>query len=196
MSKFKIFYLFSRILLLFLLIQLAACSSTGETEVDGAEIQEESEMTIQISSQAFEEGSAIPQLYGCDGDDVSPPLTWINLPENTVSTALIMDDPDAPAGTWVHWVLYDLPGDKTNLSEDMPKSSDLPGGGKQGSNSWGRTGYGGPCPPGGAHRYFFKLYALDTFLSLKAGASKEELLQAMEGHILEQGQLMGIYSRT
>jgi hypothetical protein len=174
---------------------LIACSANDEKPAVEMEIQEDTSMTLQLSSPAFEDGSAIPQEYSCDGDDSSPALFWGELPDQTKSIALIMDDPDAPVGTWVHWVLYDLPGNRTEIPENVPKSGQLPGGGTQGSNSWGRSGYGGPCPPGGTHRYFFKLYALDAPLDLASGATKEDLLQAMEGHLLDQGQLMGTYSR-
>ena len=183
------------LLLPFMLLLLVACSSNDEKPSAEMEIQEETEMTLQLSSPAFEDGTAIPQKYSCDGEDISPALNWSMPPERTVSIALIMDDPDAPVGTWVHWVLYDLPGDRTEIPEDVPKSGELPGGGTQGNNSWRRSGYGGPCPPGGTHRYFFKLYTLDALLNLASGASKEELSQAMKGHILDQGQLMGTYSR-
>ena len=153
-------------------------------------------MSIQITSTAFSEGQPISQKYTCQGNDFSPPLAWTNTPPNTKSLALIMDDPDAPAGTWVHWVLYDLPATTTELAENTPKSAQLPGGTKQGLNSWPRLGYNGPCPPSGKpHRYFFKLYALDTMLNLKPGVTKKDLLKAMEGHVLAEGQLMGTYQR-
>jgi Raf kinase inhibitor-like YbhB/YbcL family protein len=148
-------------------------------------------MTFEISSPAFAQGETIPVKYTCDGADVSPPLRWDEPPAGTGSLALIADDPDAPVGTWVHWVVFNLPAD----ARELPEQATLPGGSQDGTNSWGRTGYGGPCPPSGTHRYFFKLYALDTTLDLAVGASKEELLQAMEGHILAQTELMGTYSR-
>lgn len=153
-------------------------------------------MSIQITSTAFTEGQAIPQKYSGQGRDISPPLAWTNAPADTRSFALIADDPDAPVGTWVHWVLYDLSPGTTELAEDTPKSQFLPGGAKQGVNDFHRLGYGGPAPPPGKpHRYFFKLYALDTMLELKPGATKKDLLKAMEGHILAEGQLMGTYQR-
>jgi hypothetical protein len=127
--------------------------------------------------------------YTCDGQDISPPLEWSGTPEGTQSLVLISDDPDAPVGTWVHWVLFDLPADTNSLPEG---AQDL---GTDGNNSWRRPGYGGPCPPSGTHRYFFKLYALDTALNLEAGASKEQVEKAMQGHILAQGELMGKYER-
>jgi len=152
-------------------------------------------MEIKIFSSAFEEGGMIPEKYTCDGDDVSPPLSWESLPEGTKTLALICDDPDAPGGTWVHWVLFNLPGDLKGLEEGIPPERELPNGGRQGMNDFRKIGYGGPCPPGGTHRYYFKLYALDAQMKLHAEATKAQLLEAMKGHILAQGQLMGKYSR-
>jgi Raf kinase inhibitor-like YbhB/YbcL family protein len=156
-------------------------------------------MNLQITSTAFSEGQPIPAKYSCEGSDISPPLQWIPLggtPANTKSFALIMDDPDAPVGTWVHWVFYDLPPNTAGLPEDVAKTQVIANGAKQGLNSWPRLGYGGPCPPPGKpHRYFFKLYALDAMLDLKPGLTKKDLLKAMEGHILAEGQLMGTYQR-
>lgn len=153
-------------------------------------------MNIQLTSTAFADGLPIPTKYTCDGSDISPPLAWANAPANVKSYTLIADDPDAPVGTWVHWVIYNLPPSATALAENTPKSDSLPDGAKQGVNDFRKTGYGGPCPPPGkAHRYFFKLYALDTTLDLPSGATKKDLLKAMEGHVLAQGQLMGTYQR-
>jgi Raf kinase inhibitor-like YbhB/YbcL family protein len=151
--------------------------------------------TIRVTSPAFQEGQTIPLQYTCDGDSISPPLNWEAVPEGTQSIALILDDPDAPGGTFVHWVLYDLPADLEGLPENLPAGKGLPIGGEEGVNSTKKTGYAGPCPPRGTHRYFFKVYALDTKLNLPAGETKERLLEAMEGHILGQGQLMGRYKR-
>jgi Raf kinase inhibitor-like YbhB/YbcL family protein len=152
-------------------------------------------MDINITSSAFEDGGMIPLKYTCDGADVSPPLQWDSVPEGTQSIALICDDPDAPMGTFVHWVLYDLPAGTSELPEDVPADATLDNGAKQGKSDFGRTGYGGPCPPGGTHRYFFKLYALDAPTGLSPGAKKADLLKAMKGHILAEGQLMGRYHR-
>jgi len=153
-------------------------------------------MAFQIKSAAFEANGNIPRKYTCDGPDVSPPLAWTDPPARTQSLSLIMDDPDAPVGTWVHWVLYDLPADTRTLPESVPKDRELASGAKQGVNDFRRIGYGGPCPPPGpAHRYFFKLYALDAKTNLKPGASKAELLRAMEGRILAQAELIGRYGR-
>lgn len=152
-------------------------------------------MDIKITSTAFEEGGMIPRKYTCDGADVSPPLAWTGVPEGAKTISLISDDPDAPMGTWVHWVLFNLPAAEKGLPEAVPPDKELKNGAKQGRNDFRRIGYGGPCPPGGTHRYFFKLYALDAILNLPAGATKAELLKAMEGHILAHGQLMGKYRR-
>ena len=150
---------------------------------------------FELTSTAFEPGEPIPSQYTCDGDDVSPPLGWSDPPPDTRSLALICDDVDAPGGIWVHWVLYNLPAEARGLPEDVPPDADLPDGSRHGENSWPRLGYGGPCPPSGTHRYVFRLYALDTALDLAAGAGKEQLLQAMEGHILARAELMGTYTR-
>jgi len=152
-------------------------------------------MEIRIMSAAFEEGGKIPRKYTCDGADISPPLGWTSVPEGTKSLALISDDPDAPLGTWVHWVIFNLPPNIKELPENVPPQMELKNGAKQGKNDFRKIGYGGPCPPGGVHRYYFKLYALDKVLNLEAGATKAQLLKAMEGHILADGQLMGKYER-
>ena len=153
-------------------------------------------MTIQVTSTAFEDGGTIPTKYTCDGDDVSPPLSWTSIPQGTKSLALICDDPDAPVGTWVHWVIYGLSPHSTGLPEGVPTQRVLADGAKQGINDFRKIGYGGPCPPKGpAHRYFFKVYALDSEIKLEAGATKKELLKAMQNHILAEGQLMGKYQR-
>ncbi len=151
--------------------------------------------TMKITSRAFNDGEMIPMKYTCDGNDVSPPLEWDNVPENTKSLALISDDPDAPGGTWVHWVVYDIPASMKTLTENIRPERELSSGIRQGNNDWSKIGYGGPCPPSGTHRYYFKLYALNAVLSLKPGATKEQLLRAMKGHILEEAQLMGKYQR-
>lgn len=153
-------------------------------------------MSFELQSSAFKPGEEIPKKFTCDGPDVSPALSWGEAPTGTQSISLIMDDPDAPVGTWVHWVLYDLPADAHSLPEGVPKDNELSNGARQGRNDFRKVGYGGPCPPPGpAHRYFFKLYALDAKMNLKAGASKAELEKAMKGHILGQAELMGRYGR-
>jgi unsaturated rhamnogalacturonyl hydrolase len=153
------------------------------------------DMEIKITSSAFDEGGIIPSKYTCDGDDISPPLKWDSVPDGTKSIALISDDPDAPMGTWVHWVLYNLPADKRELPEVFPADEKLPDGTRQGVTDFGKTGYGGPCPPSGTHRYYFKIYALDTVIDTSDVLNKKSLLKKMEGHILAQGQLMGKYKR-
>ncbi|MFH1724817.1 MAG: YbhB/YbcL family Raf kinase inhibitor-like protein [Elusimicrobiota bacterium] len=161
---------------------------------------EAAHMPMDIRSVAFQNNGTIPKKYTCDGDDASPQLTWTGVPEGTKSLALIMDDPDAPSGAWVHWVLYDMPGEAKGLPEGVEKKETLAGGAKQGAcwgvESFSRVGYYGPCPPPGKpHRYYFKLYALDTALDLSPKADKAWLLQAMEGHILAQAELVGRYGR-
>ena len=159
-------------------------------------------MALTITSPAFEGNSYIPKKHACGGEDVSPELNWDALPAGAKSVAGIMDDPDAPPGTWVHWILFDIPPSLTGLPEDIAKEETLPDGSKHGL-VWGvkdgdfdRIGYYGPCPPPGKpHRYFFKVYALDKLLGLSAGATKSALLKAMQGHILAQGELVGLYKR-
>ena len=150
---------------------------------------------MEIKSSAFGSGEMIPVKYTCDGADFSPPLEWTAGPAGTKSFALICDDPDAPMGTWVHWVIYDIPPTTLMLAEGITREKELPGGGTQGINDFRRIGYGGPCPPGGTHRYFFRLYALDTVLGLKPGITRDQLLKAMKGHILAEAQTMGTYKR-
>lgn len=152
-------------------------------------------MSFELTSPAFDEGGTIPSRFTCDGDDVSPALAWAAPPDGTEGFAVIMDDPDAPAGTWVHWVVYDLPPSLSSLEEDVPPRTILQGGGTHGENSWGRVGYGGPCPPDGTHTYVFKLYALDARLGLDPGADKARLLDAMEGHVLAEARLTADYAR-
>lgn len=153
-------------------------------------------MAFTLSSSSFQNGGDIPKKYTCEGADVSPELSWTAPPQGTRSFALIADDPDAPAGTWTHWVLYDLPPDTHNLEENVAKVDELPNGARQGRNDFRKIGYGGPCPPAGkAHRYFFKLYALDAKLNLAPGASKQEVENAVQGHTLANAELMGKYKR-
>ena len=156
-------------------------------------------MAMKLWSQAFNEGNAIPKKYTCEGEDVSPPLTWSNVPRGIQSFALIVDDPDAPDPaqpkmTWVHWILYNISPNVSRLAEAITKS-ELPSGTLEGVNDWKRTGYGGPCPPIGRHRYFHKLYALNTSLSDLGEPTKAKLEHAMRSHIIEQAQLMGTYQK-
>ncbi len=152
-------------------------------------------MGLEISSSAFAEGEMIPTRYTCDGPDVSPDLSWSGVPETAKSLALICDDPDAPMGTWVHWVLFNMPASADGLPAGIPPDATLENGARHGTNDFRRLGYGGPCPPGGTHRYFFKLYALDSALDLESGITKARLLEAMKGHILAEAHLMGKYKR-
>jgi Raf kinase inhibitor-like YbhB/YbcL family protein len=200
MSKLKVFLI---LVILLALIAVGCAPNPEPTEmiepdpqeepsediVDPQDSEEGKPIAMALTSPAFNDGEPIPTRFSCDGDDTSPELDWFGTPEGTVSLALIMDDPDAPVGTWVHWVLYNLPMDLSGLREGMT------GVGLDGTNSWDRGGYGGPCPPSGTHRYFFKLYALDTDLALDPGVNKATLEEAMEGHILGQAELMGTYSR-
>jgi hypothetical protein len=181
------------------IIVMYSCQSKDKEKVQTNSTQEikekELKMEFKLTSSAFEEGGMIPQKYTCDSDDVSPPLMWGTVPEGTKSLILICDDPDAPVGTWVHWVLYDLPSNIKELPENVPVDETLENGAKQGTNDFGNIGYGGPCPPSGTHRYVFKLYALDSMLELGPGKIKAEVLDAIEGHLLAETQLMGKYSR-
>jgi Raf kinase inhibitor-like YbhB/YbcL family protein len=154
-------------------------------------------MTLAITSSAFDAGGPIPPIHTCDGNDMSPPLAWSGVPAGAMSLALIVDDPDAPdpaapQRTWVHWVLYNIAPDAGGLEQGARQ---LPAGAREGTNDWKRTGYGGPCPPIGRHRYFFKLYALDAMLPDLKEATKQQLEGVMAGHVLEQAELMGTYHR-
>ena len=156
-------------------------------------------MRLKVTSPAFEQGGSIPTKYTCEGDDISPPLSWSGVPANAKSVAIIVDDPDAPdpakpQRVYVHWVVYNIPTKTTSLGENASKSA-LSGGAVQGKNDWGNAGYGGPCPPIGRHRYFFKVYALDTMLNLK-NATKADLEREMKGHIVDSGELMGTYQKA
>ncbi len=152
-------------------------------------------MPFKLTSTAFSQGDPIPPLYTCTGDNISPPLIWSGTPAGTQSFALILDDPDAPGGTFTHWVLYNIPASSGGLAQDVRASAQLPDGSLQGKNSAARNGYTGPCPPSGTHRYFFKLYALDGRLDLPSGASAGQLQQAMQGHVLANAELMGTYKK-
>jgi Raf kinase inhibitor-like YbhB/YbcL family protein len=179
-----------RIFLLLLVLVLAACTSNA------APIPE-ADMTLELKSEAFVNGQSIPAKYACTGRNISPPLTWSDPPAGTQSFALIVDDPDAPMGIWVHWVLYNIKPDRRSLQEDLPvtgKNID-PEAVFVGKNSSGTIGYDGPCPPSGTHRYYFRLYALDTTISLLPGATRDKILQEMEGHILAQSELMGTFRK-
>lgn len=148
--------------------------------------------SMELTSTAFSHQQMIPSQYTCDGDNISPPLSWNNVPKNTRSLVLIVDDPDAPHGTWDHWILFNIPPHVTSLVKNV---SVLPGGAKEGVNSWGKTGYGGPCPPSGVHRYIFALYALDNVLSFDDTPTKKRIIQAIDGHVIAQATLIATYER-
>jgi len=151
---------------------------------------------MELKSSTFQNGGEIPRKYTCDANDVSPSLSWLNAPAGTRAFVLIADDPDAPSGTWVHWVLYDLPAEMKELPEGTATTETLPNGAKQGANDFRKVGYGGPCPPPGLpHHYFFKLYALDAPTNLKPRATKQQLLDAMKGHVLGEAELVRRYKR-
>lgn len=151
------------------------------------------EKRLELSTPAFDRGMPIPARYTCDGADVSPPFEWTGAPPQTLTYALVADDPDAPAGTWVHWVAWNIP--QPRLAEDVAREAVLADGTCQGRNSWGRVGYGGPCPPSGEHRYFFRVYAVDRRLELPPSTDKDDLVAALRGHVLAEGEILGVYSR-
>lgn len=161
---------------------------------EDAQIKDKTISNFSLTSKVFKQGDMIPLKYTCDGEDVSPSLSWGNVPDGTKTLALIMDDPDAPGGIFTHWVLFNLPATIMNLPEGVQRLDMLDNGGIQGKNDFGRKGYGGPCPPK-RHTYRFILYALDTELSLKPGANRENVLKAMEGHILARAELDGKYGK-
>jgi Raf kinase inhibitor-like YbhB/YbcL family protein len=152
-------------------------------------------MALDLRSSAFSDGGRIPSKYTCDGKDTSPPLSWTGIPAGGKCLALTCDDPDAPRGLWVHWVVFDLPPSATGLPEGVPATPEISGGGRQGKNDFGKIGYGGPCPPSGTHRYVFTLYALDSTLGLPAGTTRQDLLAATRNRALGEATLTGIYSR-
>ncbi|MDA1215437.1 MAG: YbhB/YbcL family Raf kinase inhibitor-like protein [Chloroflexi bacterium] len=172
-----------------MLLTLAACGGDGQAPDVLAPVEGFTAF-VHLTSPAFESGSQIPTVFTCDGDDRSPALAWESIPTGTQSLALIMEDPDAPGGTWSHWVAYGLGTESSGLSEATADGM------LEGKNDFGRTGYGGPCPPTGSdHRYFFRLYALDSAVDLEPGAIKSELFEAINGHVLGVGQIMGTYAR-
>ena len=178
-------------------ILVLSCNATETRDEDGlSAIEEDATKTIGLSSTAFKERDKIPVKYTCDGQDISPALTWDEPPQLTEAFVLIVDDPDAPGGVFTHWVLFNIPVNIYHFGEGIPTQEQLENGALQGKNDFGRTGYGGPCPPSGSsHMYRFSIYALDKRLNLKAGASKKQVIDAMRGHILAQGQLTGMYQR-
>ncbi len=180
---------------------LMVSAGCGHTDSQPTEVP--SRLTIKLSSTAFAEGAMIPRTFTCDGADRSPPLEWSGAAASARSLALICDDPDAPMGTWSHWVIFNLPPETQSLNEGIPAEDTIPvvagaesaAKARQGQNDFAKIGYGGPCPPGGTHRYFFRLYALDTALKLTSTATRADVLEAIEGHIVAEGRLMGTYQR-
>jgi Raf kinase inhibitor-like YbhB/YbcL family protein len=180
-----------------LVVAAVALSLIAAQPFPAAAQSKQRQIRLEISSPAFREGEMIPKRFTCQGKDVSPPLKIAPSVKGSVSLVLIMDDPDAPRGTWVHWVLFNLPSDAREIPEAIPARPILPNGAMHGANSWGnrRIGYGGPCPPSGTHRYYFKVYALDAKLNLRPGATIAQVEKAMKGHVMAEGQLMGRYKR-
>jgi Raf kinase inhibitor-like YbhB/YbcL family protein len=188
---------------------LGLLASPGCWRTDSLPAEDPSRLTIQLRSSVFSDGGMIPKTFTCDGSDQSPPLEWSGVPSSARTLALICDDPDAPAGTWSHWVVFNLsPGVKA-LKEGVPPeetvsaavlrtepAADKASASRQGQNDFGKIGYGGPCPPSGTHRYFFRLYALDAGLELGSRATRADLLKAIQGHILAEGRLIGKYQRS
>ena len=168
--------------------ELELKTSTGE-EIEET-LPEGKTQNMKIESPVFEQNKSIPSKYTCDGEDIYPPLKFSRIPEDAKSLVLIVDDPDAPGGTWVHWTIWNITPETEEVGE-----ANLPQGAVEGITDFGKSGYGGPCPPSGTHRYFFKLYALDTTLDLDSSAEKEDIEKAMEGHILAQTQLIGLYKK-
>lgn len=180
------------ITLIFVLTFFAACYEQNPyRSVQAPKLPENlTPLTMKITSTAFENNQQLPVKYTCDGDDVNPPLNFMEVPAETESLVMIVSDPDAPGGTWVHWTIFNIDPKTTEIAENS-----IPGGARQGQNSWNKSAYGGPCPPSGTHRYFFKLFALDTKLDLDETAKSIDIEQNMDKHILAQAQLIGLYSR-
>jgi Raf kinase inhibitor-like YbhB/YbcL family protein len=177
-------------------MMLAPFASCSNAALSSQAAQDPAPSEFRISSTAFREGESIPMRFTCKGENASPALSWTEPPNGTRSFALIVEDPDAPGGIWTHWVVYNLPGQLRRMPGNIAKQDQVPGGGLQGLNSFGNTGYGGPCPPpGDAHRYYFRLYALDAMLSLQPGAKRQDVLATAKGHILGETRLMGRFKR-
>jgi Raf kinase inhibitor-like YbhB/YbcL family protein len=175
------------IVMILILMMFVSCSRSGG---DAKKVA-----ALEVKSTAFGHAKSMSDKYTCDDVDVSPPLEWKNAPAGTKSFAIICETPDAPAGNWVQWVIYDIPADITNLPQSVAKTGQLDFGARQGKNDFDQMGYSGPCLPAGEHRFFFRVYALDGPTNLNAGAKKDELVEAMKGHILAEGALMGVYAR-
>jgi len=175
---------------------LALAAASLAFLIPNLSVAQESSGKLELRTTAFQPGGNIPKPFTCDGTDASPALSWSDPPPRAQSFVLIVDDPDAPVGTFVHWVVYNLPASTRQLPEHLPGNDEMQGGGNQGVNDFARTGYGGPCPPPGRpHRYFFRLYALDGKLNLRTAARRKDVDQAMNGHVLAHADLMGLYGR-
>jgi len=179
-------FFFHALIISFFLVFIS-CSKSGDTTKMGP--------VLDVKSPAFGYAKSMSDKFTCDGADISPPLEWKNAPAGTRTFAVICETPDAPAGNWVHWVIYDIPADAAKLNEAVAKKEQLENGARQGKNDYDQIGYGGPCYPAGEHRFFFRVYALDVTTNLRAGVTRDQLLQAMQGHILAEGVLMSVYAR-
>ncbi len=178
------------------LILLSGCRSPNDSQpINPQQPASNAKPQIKVTSNAFTDGAMIPAKYSCDGENASPHLKWENMPANAKTIAIIADDPDAPGGTWVHWLIFNLPANVKELPDGVAPEGNASAVARQGTNDFKKIGYGGPCPPSGVHRYFFKVYGLDTELSLNAGATKEDLMKAMEGHVVAEGQIVGKYEK-
>lgn len=183
-------------ILLISLLPVSSIPELGFKAETGISSERGGTVAFALQTSAFSPGGTIPKKYTCDASDVSPELTWTSAPAGTQAFALIVDDPDAPAGTWTHWIAWDIPSSVTKLAEGTPKNETLTDGTRQGKNDFKKVGYNGPCPPPGTpHRYFFRLYALGAKLDVKTGASRSELESAMKGHVVGQAEMMGKYGR-
>jgi len=180
-------YIFAAVLIL----ALAGAIMIWKGESEDLPDEFNARSVMKITSSAFKQGGMIPAQYTCDGENENPSLVFSDIPKESQSLALIVDDPDAPAGTWVHWTVWNISPDTAAIGE-----GEVPAGATEGTTSFGRAGYGGPCPPSGTHRYYFKLYALDTVLELREGSERDVLEKAMGGHVIEEAELMGIYTRN
>lgn len=174
------------------IVLLSSCQSNRQTVTS---VKEGGKMEISLTSSAFRQGELIPEEYTCDGRNISPPLQWSHVPEGAKSLAMIVDDPDAPRGLFTHWIIYNIPPDELEFTENVEKDKTLPNGARQGVNDAGKIGYTGPCPPSGTHRYFFRIYALDSTLDLEPGVNRKQFDDALRGKTIAQGELMGTYKK-
>lgn len=188
--------LLQSIFVFFLFASLLVGCGDGDDDATIKPPEGEEFMSISLTSSAFQDSKPIPTKYTCDENNISPPLRWSDPPEGTKSFVIVCNDPDAASGTWIHWLLYNIPGDTRSLPEAVSTAPNLADGSSNGKNSWNNSGYEGPCPPSSTHLYSFKIYALDIVLNIDAGANKEILYTIMDGHVLARGELTGTYSRS